>query len=523
MKYGLLAAIGVMTICGIAAWIGAVPVRLFGLDTFFLLDNGWRALCGQRVHVDYASAWGPITFLVVALGLELSRYTVDGLGYANAIFGAAVGAWGWTLCRHRLTPVAAFLGTLYLSALVVAPYPLGWGFTRTSHAMVYNRYGYALLGLVMIECFVRDRRGSRPGGETLAGFSTGAAIGLLLFLKVSFFLAAGPLLMAGWVLHGVSRRHLVGMLVGFAAVSFANLAYLGFDGGAVLADWTMAAGARTASLSLDALRPKLVRILPFLVLCAWLGWRAGETAGDSSTAGRRRFLFAALAVIMVDTFVLATNQQPGQAPIVALFGLLGGDRALAALRSPGRKDGGKAASWGVVLLTGACLFTFQFGLDLAGLAVGATLKADPGDRSSFDRFAGPRLSTLVFFNEVVEEETGAADAVRYLAEGETLLREHRRAGERVLNLDMSNPFPYLLDESPPRGGMAAAAYRYTLSDDFHPSDDRFFGDADLVTVPKQTLMLSEYFGGFFRIYETALHERYDLVAENDLWFLYRRK
>ena len=36
---------------------------------------------------------------------------------------------------------------LYLALLVTAPYALGTWPTWSSHAMVYNRYGYALLGL----------------------------------------------------------------------------------------------------------------------------------------------------------------------------------------------------------------------------------------------------------------------------------------------------------------------------------------------------------------------------------------
>ena len=61
-------------ICGATAFIGAVPTRIYGHDDFFLLDNGWRIVCGQRPHLDFYSPWGPVMFLVVGLGLELSEH-----------------------------------------------------------------------------------------------------------------------------------------------------------------------------------------------------------------------------------------------------------------------------------------------------------------------------------------------------------------------------------------------------------------------------------------------------------------
>jgi hypothetical protein len=36
--------------------------------------------------------------------------------------------------------------------------------------------------------------------------------------------------------------------------------------------------------------------------------------------------------------------------------------------------------------------------------------------------------------------------------------------EKALTMDMVNPFPYALGRRPAVGGIAAAAYRYTLSD-----------------------------------------------------------
>ena len=43
---------------------GAVPTRVFGHDIFFLLENGWRVVNGQRPHIDFASPWSRLFSLL---------------------------------------------------------------------------------------------------------------------------------------------------------------------------------------------------------------------------------------------------------------------------------------------------------------------------------------------------------------------------------------------------------------------------------------------------------------------------
>ena len=213
-------------ICGTAFFIGSVPTRVFGHDIFFLLENGWRVVNGQRPHIDFASPWGPVTFLIAGLGLTLSGFTVDGIGYGNGIFGLLIGLWSYRLVRDRLEPVPRILISLYLVGLIVAPYPLGWGFIHTSYAMVYNRYGYALLGLTMAESFETVGGERREKEEWFGGFSSGVAAGLSLFLKITYFFVAALLIGGSVFLRGLSRRRLLGMIAGFSLVTISMLAYL---------------------------------------------------------------------------------------------------------------------------------------------------------------------------------------------------------------------------------------------------------------------------------------------------------
>src|SRR5580658_2629081 len=62
-------------------------------DAFLLLDGGWRILNGQRPYVDFYSALGPVTYLLVAMGLRLSGLGPAGIDYGFAMAGLLLGIW----------------------------------------------------------------------------------------------------------------------------------------------------------------------------------------------------------------------------------------------------------------------------------------------------------------------------------------------------------------------------------------------------------------------------------------------
>ena len=61
------------------------------------------------------------------------------------------------------------------------------------------------------------------------------------------------------------------------------------------------------------------------------------------------------------------------------------------------------------------------------------------------------------------------------------------------------------------------------SDDFRPSDDAYFGDAEAVLLPKRPASDDEYFLGLKKTYGRALESRFQQQAESERWILYRRR
>jgi hypothetical protein len=122
----------------------------------------------------------------------------------------------------------------------------------------------------------------------------------------------------------------------------------------------------------------------------------------------------------------------------------------------------------------------------------------------------------------IDRYSNGREYVSSLNDGIRLLAAHTRPDEKIAALDMFNPFSYALGREPIRGGIAAAAYRYTLDDRHHPSPSRFFADAAVVMVPKYPASLPIFYDGYRKIYEPALAKEFRLEAESSRWWLYRR-
>ena len=75
--------------------------------------------------------------------------------------------------------------------------------------MAYNRFGFALVALVLLECLQREDGDREDAGEFTGGLSTGMAMALALFLKASYFTVAVAIVLLSFALrrlNGVSRR-----------------------------------------------------------------------------------------------------------------------------------------------------------------------------------------------------------------------------------------------------------------------------------------------------------------------------
>jgi hypothetical protein len=512
-----------LLICAATVYTGAVTTHMFGHDIFFLLDNGWRVVSGQRPHLDYTSAWGPITFVIIGLGLKLSQFSVNGIGYGNAVFAFLVASWCYLLSRDRLHPSIQIISSLSLAALVAAPYALGTGIFNSSHAMVYNRYGYALLGLIIIEAFSRVPTSGTKNAELSGGASSGAAIALTFFLKASYFLVA---VMVLWGISLIGKRltfrRLLGLVLGFCLVTLPVLAYLDFNINAIFSDLWMAASARSQSLSYQTLIEKAkINFIYYIAILSVVYLIHLMNKGHQSRMRFHKLMLTATLVFVADIILIFTNMQFSELPLLAIFALLVTDDVFLLFKHSqmARSD---VLRFSLVILYICFLFLPRLISDLTGIFYGVWQTSHRSEFRPIITFNERRILPL-FLCEGENPSSNGKLYTMYINDGAALLRKVTSDTETIITMDMTNPFPYILGRKPPVGGIAAVAYNYTLSDDSRPSDDRYFGSADIVMVPKYPALNGCYYDGYFKIYETGLHKRYFLAAESDRWYLYRRR
>ena len=516
---------GLALICGVTVLIGAVPTRIYGHDIFIYLGNGWRVLNGQRPHVDFTSPWGPVGFLVSALGLRISHYSVVGIGYGSAIFALMVGTWCFFLGKNRLTSSPRLILSFFLAALVASPYPLGLLPFFSSYAMLYNRYGYALLGLVLLEGFsvVRRPTGSRKD-DWIAGISTGAALSLSLFLKASFFFMGVALIVILAVFLGrFSVQRILGMLLGFFVVSLCLLAYLHFDVAAVLRDLRMAAGARAETMKFPIWI--ILYHWPVLLGAVLFGAAAALLVGNRSPqwAGLKLPILGAI-FFFADIGLIRSNAQSDGFLVCAVFAILVVNEVTRDQQGlPTAEAHSYRPAYAAVLALGALLFIPQLASDLVGLAYGAWQKERPSHAEALLRFTSPNLKPLLLYESDDNPPSEGRMFTNYVNDGVALLERETRPDETILTMDVTNPFPYAMERRPARGGHACSTYDYNMNDEFRPSDDWYFGDADIVMVPKRPSQGDNHYTGFYKAYGPGLKQRYDLAAEDDVWWMYRRK
>ena len=133
--------------------------------------------------------------------------------------------------RQRLPALFSLLITAWLVLCAASPTPLGFDPRFLSCAMIYNRQGYALLGLILVECAFAAEKNRFWGGV-----SSGAALVLLIFLKLNFFGVGALMLLVTVPLTRVGLIRIWGFLAGAAGTFLAFFVYPRFSMTAFVSD-----------------------------------------------------------------------------------------------------------------------------------------------------------------------------------------------------------------------------------------------------------------------------------------------
>jgi hypothetical protein len=493
------------------------PITRYGHDVFLFLDGGWRILNGQMPYRDFNLPLGPLEYLIITGGMLLTNASPQGIAIGNAAVGLTVGIWGWFLSRRRMPVIPALLVTAWLILTATAPSPLGYATPYfPSCAMLYNRHGYALLALVIVECTFASERSSFAGGV-----SSGIALALMAFLKLNFFGFAGLFLLASMPIRREGLPRVWGCLAAFAGTTALFAIYLRSAIPAFVADMSLAIRSRESRMGREYFfggpggRTEMLILTLFTLVVVFL------IARDKlRRAQALRILLIGAIVIASRPFFRLTNSGETGFQLAALWSVI----LVAALVMAYRDSTAKVAIAAVVVLGFVGFFVGSFA-DARSVQVLVRFVTPPLNAQGFS-CAGVGVDRLKFYdipgNNTLSRFDNGHLLVDQVNDGTALLQKFSSQNESVFALGYRNPFSYLLRRKPALGGSTLLQLDYNFSEKWPLEADAVFGDADLIMVPHYPSPIEPSNAAIVDIYHPYLLQHFVFVASSESWSLYRR-
>jgi hypothetical protein len=514
VRWALVLAAGFYFIC--LAMLETGPINAYANDVLVLLDGGWRLLNGQAPYRDFYLAHGPLEFMVTAFGMLLAHNSPQGIAIGNAAVGITVGVWGWLLSRLRMPAVPALIVAAWLILTATSPTPLGSAWNVVSCAMSYNRHGYAFQGIVLVECAFASER-SRFWG----GVSSGVALILLAFLKLSFFGAAFLLLLATAPLRREEMGRAWGILAGVSCTVAAFSLYLRSAIPAFLSDMLFATQARGASLTVHGIlgdiagSAELVTLAIMTILAALLVSRGKVWQWH----GVRLMLVGCIVIATADLLRRTDTNESGF-QLAALWTVV----ILGYLTAAYPRAKEKTAIAAVIALSlGGIAAQFFANAESVKTLLGYS---SPSNRSMGASIAGEGMGRLKFYDLDDASAPSSIDSNRFYAacvnDGLALLARSSTPEESVLTLGFHSPFSYILRRKPAAGGSPILIFGYTISRTHLLAANRVFGNADLIMVPHYPSSHQTSDTDLEEAYHSYLSQHFSFVASTQWWSLYRR-
>lgn len=532
----IVAAAITLAAAAITAYNGAVTL-VAPWDVFALLDGGWRIHIGHVPHRDFYNPVGPLTYQLIAFGMSIAQPSTVSISLGVLVFLLVIAPWAWFVCSHRLTGFLAAIFTAYVSLLVIAARPLGYEPEVTTYAMLYNRFGWALISTLFIQIFVAPRR-SNGFAHVLEGVSIGVLLGLLFYCKVNY---VGIALMGVGVAH-VFRPDLRSSFP-YQAMSFVAVCatwWLTFDINpfAYVADLRAAVGAQSIGHRItyltNSVRENIWTVYVLVVLCVGtLLVRSKENEMGRGNSEPVRFVVT-LVFLLAATFFIATGNAPEGKDLPLLF-----VAEIVLLQSVSDQiDKGSRDSLSPTELI--YLLTLAIGLPLLA---GHTLAKDVlsvahatrwRDYKASSASAAQRFESVAIADFVVPHTSEwrtaywrAKEVPDRINDGLRLLRRHVSYDSRIFTMAFANPFPFALQLPPPKGSALWWDLNFSVSGNELPSPQAVFEDVDIVIVPRLRASddgcCSETIRRMLETYDPYLDQHFPEVHRSDYWILRQRK
>jgi hypothetical protein len=513
-------------------------------DTFVYFDGAYRVSAGQVPHRDFHTPLGLASYYLPYWGTLIAKGFAGSIEAASFLVAFALLATAFVLLSNRLKPLPSIVTIASLGFLVMAPLNAGDTGASITHAMFYNRWGWAGLTVVMLSFITPDEQSSRALAIETALISS--VIVFLFYLKLTYFLVAVAFLPILATASAAQARLAVTVTLATATLLLAGELSLGLSA-AYFEDINQAIAASglvrrdfSSSFLDNAFQYFLILLaLIHLFLCKTLDWR-GLTfsifVGASGLAildqNAQRYNVVTLVAILLwavaaaapatghrSAPVSARCRDPGVLTIlliifvsVPLIPQIRGALTFYwhASRGPAQLEPAQPSALNG-LIVGEIGSTGVATLAKEGVSMlaGVQEQSDPITLFNLVRSQMPRQP--LYQREYMET----------VIDGLALLRSQKLQPSRILTLDLANPFNFLATARPATGDFSWFHEGRNFSKNSHPSPARLFRDVDLIMVPKFPLEyptnreLVDIYGGY-------ISEHYAILAESQYWTIRSR-
>jgi hypothetical protein len=513
--------------------LGAPPIT-GAWNVLLMLDSAWRTVNGQAAQTDFYTPVGPMTDLFTAFGMKIAPPSTSAITYGVVLLAALLVPLAWRIAKDRLPWALALLCTVLTGTYLLAPGPPAYGFRDSGYAMLYNRESYMVF-LTLCLCLFLRRRAPVWRSEYLDGAFAGMLLALLLYWKVTYFVAAVEVTIASAFLVPKLRGWYQAAGAAFAGVCATLFLAFGISLPRYLANIVYAVKSQsshnrlqllTASFQHNALWMYL--LLFCLALQSWT-WSRSRAARLSIP----RIWLVALALLGAVLFIESGNASQGgglEDPLYFLIAVITFEQ----FRRIDDKEVAKAGSSAhiVYIASFALLLPLCYGPILVSDAASYfyTITWDLVRRPSTpesQRFHSAQLRDFHIppSTDHVTAYWEVRDLPAHLNDGIDLLRKNLRSGESVTTLDFANPFSFALGIKPARDRILFWDAHITYDPKNPPSAD-FLANSSVVMVPKYSDRSMRYTYAtsdlLLGLYGGYLHDHFHEVASTTDWTMYRK-
>jgi hypothetical protein len=558
---GLTVAVPLLLLLSVPVLLGdQIILDSWWVDFALPLDTSLRWAHGQVPHIDYQTPVGAAYWLIEGLATELVGVRPKSVVVANFLAAVPIALGGYLLARRRLSGGITGLFVLAVVSLVISPRAAGDMPGQVSFFAAYNKYGLAILAILLVTLFVEPRRAH---GRLASAAEVGIVAFLLLwliYLKVTFAAIAG----AGALValhYAPGNRRLVASALVVAALAVVGVGLLTGINEPYVRDLRLAAEAgppfRWAKTLIDLYSSPVALFVLALSLVAY--WRA------SGAEDRVRVANVVVTLGLFAASVLAMNQVHDKAlPLTFAVLVVLAQRALG--QRPAADDDAQAATRRLhafvpPLLGATALVAIALVADLISVTFYHRYQGDERLVAFCDDPEAPACSIVynIFREDVAERMAPFPDprvaatapsppAMTPAGEGYATIMElyencdadenclfwklyeqlfvmldgQVTKSDRPYFLGFMNILPYYYQVAPPRHVLAWIDFDRNLSRRSHPDPEVLFSDVTLLVVPRVDFDLG-WVPELEELYGADIARLFIKIAETETWTIWRRR